>query len=173
MTSSSCRCRKHPPSALRPSLRRVTHGAMLAALLAMLAAPSLAATSCSFKSSAPVDFGAYDVFSASANLDGVGSIAIKCHGGGGPTFSVSLGSGMWSSGYASRRMRHDGDNFLNYNLYTDVRRTLVWGDGTGGSRTRTAAANSDTTLSIYGGIPAGQDVAAGIYLDNITVTVAF
>jgi spore coat protein U-like protein len=33
--------------------------------------------------------------------------------------------------------------------------------------------NVTTTLSIYGEIPPGQDVAAGLYTDNIVVTVYF
>ncbi len=66
-----------------------------------------------------------------------------------------------------------GGSSLNYNLYTTSGRTIVWGNGTGGSNTRTASRNTNTTLSIFGEIPAAQDVAVGSYLDSITATVNF
>lgn len=66
-----------------------------------------------------------------------------------------------------------GANILNYNIYTSASRTIVWGDGTGGSHTQTAYKNSTTTLNLFGQIPAAQDVANGIYIDDLIATVNF
>lgn len=152
---------------------RLGRDALIAAGLAVLSAPSPGAPSCSFISSAPVQFGAYDVHSASDNINGVGSIRVHCQGGGGPTFFVRLSTGLWSTSYASRRMKRDGLNYLNYNLYTSASRTLVWGDGTGPSKSMPVTSNTDTTLTIFGKIPLGQDVSIGTYVDSITATIAF
>jgi spore coat protein U-like protein len=133
--------------------------------------PLFAATSCSFTSLSPVSFGAYNVFSKFPNNNGVGSITILCQSGGGPSFVVKLSTGQGNS-YASRVMV-SGGNRLNYNLYTSAARTVVWGDGTGGSNVMTAAKRSTTVLSVFGQIPAGQDATVGTYVDNVTVTVNF
>jgi spore coat protein U-like protein len=128
-------------------------------------------TSCRFTTVTAVGFGAYDVFSGTPNNNGVGSLRIRCQGGGSKTFIVRLSTGQ-SHIYSTRVMR-SGANVLTYNLYTSAARNVVWGDGTGGSSTMAVNRNSTTTLSLYGQIPAGQDVAVGIYSDNITATVDF
>jgi spore coat protein U-like protein len=150
------------------SLARLGAGA---ALLAAVSQPSLAAPSCTFTSVTAVSFGNYDVFATLPNNNGVGSLTIRCIGGGGPSFVVTLSTGQ-SNSYASRVMK-SGVNPLNYNLYTSAARTVVWGDGTGGSSAGTAPANGTTALSVFGQIPAGQDAAVGTYTDSITATVNF
>jgi len=139
-------------------------------LIILLAQPAFAATSCAIDSVTPVNFGTYNVFSAFTNNNGIGSITIRCQGGG-SIFIVSLSSGQ-SNSYVSRLMRSGGST-LNYNLYTSAARIMVWGDGTGGSSTMTVNRNSTTTLSVFGQIPAGQDAAVGTYTDNITTIINF
>ncbi len=75
---------------------------------------------------------------------------------------------------------HDADaaersDALNYNLYLDAARTSIWGDGTGGTALFTVAIPSGkaVNVTIFGRIPAGQDVAAGSYSDSIVVTIQF
>lgn len=63
---------------------------------------------------------------------------------------------------------------LDYNLYTGAARTTIWGDGTGGSVTVTQAFNNNQVrLSVYGRIPAMEDIAPGSHTDHITATVTF
>ena len=140
------------------------------ALLALLSPSALAAPFCNFTSVTGVGFGAYDVFSAAPNNNGVGSLRIRCQGGG-KSAVVTLSAGQ-SGSYALRRMT-SGSNRIDYNLYTSAARTVVWGDGTGGSATQSVASNSTTTLSVFGQIPAAQDAAVGVYSDNIIATVNF
>ncbi len=141
-----------------------------AALFIMLSPAVLAESSCAIDSVTAVNFGTYDVFSSLANNNGVGSLSIRCKGGG-ATFLVTLSNGQ-SNSYASRIMK-SGENSLNYNLYTSAARIVVWGDGTGGSSTMAANRNSATTLSVFGQIPAGQDAAVGTYTDSITTLIIF
>ena len=166
---------KYPLTCMRnrrgtSALQRVLFGTIFSACLAFLPQPALAAK-CSFQSVAGVNFGAYDVFSPNPNNNGVGSLIIACNGGGSNRFNVALNAGQ-SHSHVSRVMR-SGANTLIYDLFTDSACTVIWGDGTGGSSMMTVTRNSTTTLYIYGEIPAGQDVAAGIYTDNIIATVTF
>lgn len=146
--------------------------ALFSVAVFFLPSPVLAATSCTFTSVAAVRFGAYDVFSTLPNNNGVGSLTVRCQGGGGKqTFAVTLSSGQ-SNSYTSRVMM-SGANLLSYNLYTSTARTLVWGDGSSISSVMMAGRNATTTLNVFGQIPAGQDVAIGTYSDSITATVNF
>ena len=52
----------------------------------------------------------------------------------------------------------------------------MWGDGTGGTRVYSEHAqpnNHLVTVPVYGRIFGAQDVSAGIYLDNLIVTLDF
>jgi spore coat protein U-like protein len=138
---------------------------------ALMSQVALADPSCRFNTVTAVSFGPYDVFATVPNNNGVGSLAIRCTEGGGPSFTVTLSAGQ-SNSYAARVMK-SGANLLNYNLYTSPARTTVWGDGTGGSSILAATANSTTTLSVFGQIPARQDATVGTYADSITATVTF
>lgn len=98
-------------------------------------------------------------------------------------YTIALGPGTAGS-FASRQMG-SGAHTLNYNLYTDLLRTTVWGDGTGGSVTVPGFLSVPgcvlilgcTPVSavsvVYGRIPAGQIVPAGSYADSILVTVTY
>jgi spore coat protein U-like protein len=152
-------------------LRRMQCGAMAAVLLIAMWQPLPAWASCSFISVTDVGFGTYNVFDALPNTSGVGSITIKCQGGPGYAYDITLSTGQ-SHSFASRLMK-SGANSLSYNIYTSATRSIVWGDGTAGSSTQSAYKNNTTTLSLFGQIPAGQDVANGIYTDNLIATVIF
>jgi spore coat protein U-like protein len=117
-----------------------------------------------------VSFGIYDVFSATP-LNSTGSLNYQC------TWIVHQRTIYLSKGSAPNnnpRQMVSGANRLNYNLYLDAARTQIWGDPN-------PYAFSDTgwdffpnvTLTIYGSIPAGQDVPTGTYTDAIVATVNF
>lgn len=125
-------------------------------------------------------FGIYDPLSPSPNDNGVGAVEVTCQYTGQNervAYRVSLSRGIGGS-YTPRQMASGGER-LAYNLYQEASRVTIWGDGTGGSfplngqlpilnpgqRVRRA------THSIYGRIPAVQDIAVGSYSDVVTVTV--
>ena len=113
-----------------------------------------------------VIFGSYDVFSIT-NLASTGNIDVICTPSS--AYSITLNAGTGS--YASRIMS-SGANQLNYNLYTDATYTSVWGDGTGGSSVVNGNALT-ANHTVYGRIPARQNVPVGNYADTITVTITF
>jgi len=163
------------PKRIRANARRGALTARFAGTLGvfLLAFSQLGEAACTITSTS-VAFGAYNVFSAPAvpNDTGVGTVVVACRGGGSASsFPVDLSTGQ-SNSYAVRQM-NSGANLLNYNLYTNIARTTVWGNGTGGTSRPTVKRQATTTLSVYGRIPGGQDAAVGNYADTIIATVSF
>lgn len=129
-----------------------------------------AATTCTVSVSGIV-FGAYDRLSATP-LDSMVTGTLTCTGAA--TISAILSKGL-SGSYTTRQMGSNA-NRLNYNLYVDAARTTVWGDGTSGTVPVTATLPTGGGVfsgTVYGRIPAGQNVPAGAYSDTITVTVTY
>jgi spore coat protein U-like protein len=154
--------------------------ALLVTLVALLHAPLAAALVSCTTSASGVSFGVYNPLSAAPNVAN-GSLSITCSLLSGlPTnvpFSVSLSTGG-SGTYAPRRLV-TGSYALGYNLYSSATYTQIWGDGTGGSFFGTGsmpltlpAPTRTVSVTMYGRIPAAQDVGPGSYADSIIVTVS-
>jgi spore coat protein U-like protein len=156
---------------------------LLAALsLSLLAQFSQAATVVNCTASATgIAFGIYNPLSAVATAS-TGSLKVTCNGSGtgsaNVTLNVTLSTGL-SGSYATRKM-FSGVNVLNYNIYWSTAYNQIIGDGTGGSFAGAAGpfpvpagGSNFATGTLYGLIPATQDVAPGGYSDVITVTVTY
>ncbi|MGE5621391.1 MAG: spore coat U domain-containing protein [Candidatus Bathyarchaeota archaeon] len=146
-------------------------------LCLLLAAHPAGAITCTATATS-TSFGVYNPASL-LPLDGVGNVRVACStlllnvlvG-----YDILLSPGGGGS-YGARRMAN-GSSSMTYNLYTDLTRLSVWGDGSGGS-----AMVSDGYLlmllalhrdyPVYGRIPAGQNLPAGSYTDTILVTVNY
>jgi len=150
--------------ALRQVIRPHFTSALLAGVVITVSASPASAATCSV-STAGVAYGSYDTL-ASTPLDGVGAINVSCDAS--TSFAVALSSG---NGSFAQRLMTAGTSQLGYNLYTDATRTIVWGDGISGSTV--SATGTAVDLSIYGRIPAQQNVTAGVYSDTITITVSY
>lgn len=144
----------------------------------VLALPVAANAATCNVSATTVGFGGYDTLSP-LNDDATGTVTVSCSGGLISllvSYNILLSKGGAGT-YTPRRMA-SGSNTLNYNLYTNITRTTIWGDGTGGS-----SIVSDGYLvglfvvtrnyTVYGRIPALQNVASGSYVDTITATVNY
>lgn len=142
----------------------------------LLAGTVYAAPQCTINAS-PVIFGSYDPLSATP-VTGTGILTFQCQSGvtgGGIAYTIALSSG---SGTYLQRTLTSGPNVLNYNLYTNSTLTTIWGDGSSGTSTVSTTvtkpqASAGVTNTVYGIIPALQDVVPGSYSDSITVTVTF
>ena len=144
------------------------HGRARWALMTWLALISPLARAACGMSAQGVEFGSYDSFSPNP-VDSVGAIIVTCDGGEAYSLAISMGSGT----YAGRRMPGP-HHALHYNLYTDPARTQVWGDGTGATSTAGGiGTGTASSISVYGRMPAHQDVSVGRYVDSIVVTVSF
>jgi len=116
-----------------------------------------------------VSFGSYDVFAA-APLDSTGTVTIECN----KMLQVILTRGS-SSSFTPRTMRSGALEILDYNLYLDAARTVIWGDGSSGTQlySKSNSGNNAFSVTVYGRVPAGRDVSAGSYSDTVTVTMNF
>jgi spore coat protein U-like protein len=155
-------------------MRRAEYRWLLATALAAALILGTRAEACTI-SATGVMFGAYDPRAAGPD-DGTGSIAIACHPRD-SSVTIALGSG--GSGSAGSRRMASGAALLSYNLYTSSSRTIIWGDGSGGTSPVTLTNGNVSggtrrfSANIFGRIPASQNVPAGIYVDTIVVTVTF
>ena len=132
-------------------------------------------------SASGIAFGIYNPLSATGTAS-TGTIRVNCTGSGTGaatvTLNVTLSTGL-SGSYATRKM-FSGSNPLNYNIYWSSAYNQIVGDGSGGSFagstapfTVRAGGSNFATGTLYGLIPASQDVAPGGYNDVITVTVTY
>jgi spore coat protein U-like protein len=122
-----------------------------------------------------LSFGPYDGLSGAPATTSAVAV-VTCNDSPPPTVTMELGPSAVSGGFFPRQMRQDGgSDRLAYNFYVDAGATAVWGDGTGGTATRSDRVfkNKPWTVTIYGRIPAGQDVSAGSYSDTLTITINF
>ncbi|TMA59685.1 MAG: spore coat protein U domain-containing protein [Deltaproteobacteria bacterium] len=56
------------------------------------------------------------------------------------------------------------------------RETIIWGDGTSGTQTffvSNPPNNQNTSVPLFGRIPAGQGTSSGPYSNTVTVTINF
>lgn len=123
---------------------------------------------------APLAFGEYQP----AGNDSVATASISVQCSASTPVSVSLDRGTTAgSSIAARRLADGRGNTLDYQLYTSVTRSTVWGDGTAGSATVVASGlglASTMQFVVHGVIPAGQSTAVpGQYTDSITITLTY
>lgn len=142
-------------------------------LAAALWATPAAAQVCTEVTTVAVAFGAYDErFPSPANA--TGQVRLTCDTG--VAYQVFLDAGTHSGGsFSPRAMADDGGLYqLQYNLFTDSNRTVVWGDGTGSTETISGVAQgAQDILQVYGRVFALQPVGVGAYSDTVMVTVEY
>jgi spore coat protein U-like protein len=144
---------------------------LTASVIALVAAAGRAEAACTV-STTSANFGTYDVFSPSANAS-TATITYRC-GAADHDILITLSKG--SSSTFTPRTLTNGTEVLQYNLYRDAAFSSIWGDGTSGTTTYTIKnppKSQDVVLTVYGRIPAQQDVAVGSYADALIVTINF
>jgi len=131
------------------------------------------ASNCTISANA-VAFPSYDPISTHATSpddSNSGSVVIACTKG--TSANIGLGLGSNASG-STRRMKDSGTNLITYELYSDSGRATVWGNASGSWLSAGLAPDKNPrTFTVYGRIPAAQDVPAGTYNDTVVATVNF
>ena len=160
--------------------RRATAGWTLVVALSCSTAAH-AGVDCSI-SSLGLNFGTYDQVIAQPD-DIAGTVTVTCNyiapgGATGVNYTVTIGNGLLGTSPSTRRMAA-GSSQLSYNVFQDAARSQVWGIGTTvatgamtvgpgvGNGTRTA------THTVYGRVPALQDVVPGTYFDSLQLTLTY
>ena len=127
-------------------------------------------------STTPVAFGAYDPLGthASAPNHANGSVVVQCSDNTAATVTLDQGDtpDAASTDAAPLRQMASGTDRLPYQLFSEGTWTTVWGntEATGVDHT---SDGSQVSLTVYGEIDAGLNVAAGDYADIVEATVTF
>lgn len=164
--------------AARPALR------LAMALAAVFSSSAAQAHACTVTAT-PLAFGNY-VSPQGPRVDSSATVQVRCT----PTYllltcqvayTLSISTGLAPAG--SSRQLSAGSGLLRYDLYSDAARTQPWGDG-GSSGAQVGGSISTGLLglvclqgssnhTVYGRIPAGQNVPVGAYADQVVLTVAY
>jgi len=128
-------------------------------------------------STADVAFGAYDPIGANAgiaDLLGSGTVTVTCTTGASVVVTLGLGANDNGGTAAdpSRRLKNGTTNFLNYTLWSNAGRSTEWGN-TGPTGKADTGTGSASALTVWGTIPAAQNVPTGPYSDTVLATVTF
>jgi spore coat protein U-like protein len=121
-----------------------------------------------------LDFGNYDPVDVNAAAAATGSTTVSVTCTSGAAANVTLGQGTTpgagSTDADPNRQLANGANRLSYGLFTDVGLADEWGNtvATGVAHTGTGAA---ANLTVYGSIPGGQNVPAGVYTGTVVATI--
>jgi spore coat protein U-like protein len=135
-------------------------------------------SACQINSTSSIAFGNYDPVNAnkSTPATSTGSIAVTCTKTTPATIALDQGLNASASSTCDAPVRQmiSGTNDLQYSIYQDTNRSVVWGCGTSDEQSFTSTTGTaPTNFTTYGSIPAAQDVPSGSYSDTVTVTVTF
>ncbi len=154
-------------------------------LSAALAVPAHAAAPVCTLNVSPMSFGTYNPTLTTAVGTSTSGTLLCTYTGTGFTANITVSTGN-SGSYATRHLVL-GAQSLNYNVYLDPGYTVIFGNGSAGTSdftvcypggsvvcTGTTVQSGVTyTGTVYGRIPAGQNVKAGTYTDTLVVTVTY
>lgn len=116
-------------------------------------------------------FGNYNPTSATPT-DATSTLDVTCTAG--TNYSVGLNTGTKAGATVLTRQMTSGANALSYSLYSDSSRSTNWGNTPGtDTPAQTTAGVLPSTFTVYGRIPAQQNVQAGSYADTVTITVSY
>jgi spore coat protein U-like protein len=108
---------------------------------------------------------------------GTNTISVKCTKNS--PYTISLNGGATAGGTVAQRLMASGANTLQYNLYTTVAHTTIFGDGTGSSQTVSGTGSGVATanaVTVFGQLPdnaTNQAAVPASYTDTITVTISY
>jgi spore coat protein U-like protein len=110
-----------------------------------------------------VDFGTYDPTDLTPNTVGQTSFGYKCSKG--TDYKVYI--------TRNNQMLMGGADPLDYDLYSDASRTISFPAAAADATQQTSLNNGEVTVNIYGKIPEGQDVSAGVHTEDDTITIEY
>jgi spore coat protein U-like protein len=124
-------------------------------------------------STANLGFGTYSPISGSA-LDGTTTITVTCTLG--TPYNVRLDAGGHSGGSVSARKLQrtsGGSETMNYSLFRNAGRTQNWGETDNTDTVSATGTGLSQDHTVYGRIPASENVPTGSYSDTVNVTVSY
>lgn len=163
--------------------RRSSSAVVLAASVALLAAPGTAAAesstdiraagtmlSATSVSATRLDFGA---FSPTMSMNTAAQITVTATQGTTYDIQIGPGNGGQPGTRAMKPVSGSADSVLEYDVYRDAGRSSRWGSTVGTDTVSGSGTGQAQTYPVYGRIPPGQWIAPGDYGDTLTVTIVY
>jgi spore coat protein U-like protein len=126
--------------------------------------------SCIINSAGTLDFGTNGVLAA--NVDASSTLSVQCTASTPYTISLDPGTGSGAT-VAVRKMTGPASATINYSLYQDGARSLVWGQTISTDTVAGTGTGSAQSYTVFGRVPSQSTPGAGLYTDTITVTVTY
>src|SRR4051794_33671627 len=115
-----------------------------------------------------LNFGAY----TNALINATSTISITCTST--TTYTVGLNAGTATGATVTNRsMTGPSGALLGYKLFSNSGRTTNWGNTVGTDTVAGTGSGVLQSLTVYGQLPANQNVLPGGYSDTITVTITY
>jgi len=89
------------------------------------------------------------------------------------TYNIGLNPGTSPGASVNQRKMVAGANSLNYQLYSDSARTTIWGETPGTDTVTGVGTGLAQDHTVFGAIPATQNIPSGAYADTITVRIFY
>ena len=126
-------------------------------------------SSCVINSASTLNFGAHGVLIA--NVDSTSTLRVQCTNG--TPYNVGLNAGTGSGATIAVRKMSNGARTINYSIYRNNTRTILWGNTVGTDTVAATGNGAAQSYTVYGRVPAQTTPAAAVYTDTITVTVTY
>jgi spore coat protein U-like protein len=126
-------------------------------------------TSCVINSASALNFGSQGVLVA--DVDNTSTLQVQCTNTTPYNIGLDIGTGIGAT-VAARKMT-SGSNTINYSLYQDSARSVLWGNTVGTDTVAGVGSGIAQSYTVYGRVPAQSTPGAGAYADKITVTVTY
>jgi spore coat protein U-like protein len=127
-------------------------------------------TSCIVVSANDLDFGTQGVLST--NVDVPTTLSVQCTTSTPYNIGLNAGTGAGAT-VAVRKMTGPSSNTVNYSLYQDAPRSVVWGNTVGTDTVAGTGTGAAQSYTVYGRVPPQTTPIPGLYTDTITVTVTY
>jgi spore coat protein U-like protein len=126
--------------------------------------------SCIVASTNPLDFGSQNVLAA--NVDQTTTLSVQCTPATAYNIGLDAGTGVGAT-EALRKMTGPGAATVDYTLYQNTGRTILWGNTVPTNTVAGTGNGAAQSYTVYGRVPAQTTPGAGSYVDTITVTVTY
>jgi len=107
----------------------------------------------------------------SANIDQATTFQVQCTSG--TAYDVGLNAGTGAGANTTTRKMTFGSDTVDYQMFSDVNRTVNWGDDFLIDTVGDTGDGSPQTFTIYGRVPPQATPGAGTYTDTVTITVQY
>jgi spore coat protein U-like protein len=109
--------------------------------------------------------------SLASNVDATSTVTVQCTNS--TAYTVALNAGTGTGATITVRKMTSGAHTINYSLYTDSARSILWGNGTTGVTQSGTGSGNQQVYTVFGRIPPQSSPIPGSYSDTITVTVTY